>query len=104
MRTGAQSLFDDVDVLVTPTVPIPPMKISYLLAHPDELRGRELMMLRNTRPFNALGLPAISIPCGKTERGLPIGFQIAGAPGRDEMELITVAAALEKRLARRTKD
>ena len=99
LRAGASSLFEDVDVLLTPTVPIPPTKISELEAHPETLRPCELLMLRNTRPFNALGIPAISIPCGKTTTGLPIGVQIAGAPGRDEMELITVAAALEKALA-----
>jgi aspartyl-tRNA(Asn)/glutamyl-tRNA(Gln) amidotransferase subunit A len=36
--------------------------------------------LRNTSPFNVLGLPAISVPCGFTTSGLPIGLQIVGAP------------------------
>ena len=36
--------------------------------------------IRNTAPFNVLGLPTISVPCGLTTSGLPIGLQIAGAP------------------------
>jgi aspartyl-tRNA(Asn)/glutamyl-tRNA(Gln) amidotransferase subunit A len=39
-----------------------------------------LIMLRNTRPFNVWGIPAISIPCGFTKDGLPIGLQLAAAP------------------------
>ena len=38
-------------------------------------------MLRNTRPLNVLGLPTISIPCGFTSNGLPIGMQLTGAVG-----------------------
>ncbi|MGB9234387.1 MAG: amidase family protein, partial [Terriglobales bacterium] len=38
------------------------------------------LMLRNTRPFNVWGIPAISIPCGFTKDGMPIGLQLAGVP------------------------
>jgi aspartyl-tRNA(Asn)/glutamyl-tRNA(Gln) amidotransferase subunit A len=51
------------------------------------LRPRELLLLRNTRPLNVWGLPAISVPCGFTKAGLPIGLQIAGPPGRDDLVL-----------------
>lgn len=44
-------------------------------------------MLRNTRPFNVWGLPAISVPCGFTKGGLPIGLQIAGAHWREDLVL-----------------
>ena len=40
-------------------------------------------MLRNTRPFNVLGLPSISIPCGFSKRGFPIGLLITGAAHED---------------------
>ena len=73
---------DGVDVLLTPTVPIPPPLISDLREHPEELRPREVLMLRNTRPFNVWGIPTISIPCGFTKSGLPIGLQLAAAPWR----------------------
>ena len=42
-----------------------------------------LVMLRNTRPFNILGLPTISLNCGCSKSGLPIGLQITGAPGAE---------------------
>jgi Asp-tRNA(Asn)/Glu-tRNA(Gln) amidotransferase A subunit family amidase len=45
-------------------------------------------------PFNALGLPAISVPCGITAAGLPIGLQIAGH-AFDEATVLRVAAAYE---------
>jgi aspartyl-tRNA(Asn)/glutamyl-tRNA(Gln) amidotransferase subunit A len=44
-------------------------------------------LLRNTRPFNVWGLPAISVPCGFTKSGLPIGLQIAGAHWREDLVL-----------------
>jgi aspartyl-tRNA(Asn)/glutamyl-tRNA(Gln) amidotransferase subunit A len=79
-RHAIQEIFDDVDVLLTPTVPIPPPLIADLQKHPEDLRPQELLMLRNTRPFNVWGIPTISVPCGFTKDGLPIGLQLAGAP------------------------
>jgi aspartyl-tRNA(Asn)/glutamyl-tRNA(Gln) amidotransferase subunit A len=52
-------------------------------------------MLQNTRPWNALGLPVVSIPCGFTEGGLPLGLQIAGPPG-GEGRILGVAHAFEQ--------
>jgi Asp-tRNA(Asn)/Glu-tRNA(Gln) amidotransferase A subunit family amidase len=52
-------------------------------------------MLRNTRPFNVLGVPAISIPCGQTSDGFPIGIQLAAAPGRDDV-VLAAAKSVEK--------
>lgn len=86
-RQGIRKIFDEVDVLLTPTVPIPPPRIAELQKNPDNLRPAELMMLRNTRPFNVWGIPAISLPCGLTSDGMPIGLQLAAAAWREEVVL-----------------
>jgi aspartyl-tRNA(Asn)/glutamyl-tRNA(Gln) amidotransferase subunit A len=86
-RRAIRAKFADVDLLLTPTTPIPAPAISDLKAEPEALRPAELMLLRNTRPFNVWGLPAISLPCGFTQSGLPIGLQIAGPPWREDLVL-----------------
>lgn len=95
LRREVATLFEAVDLLVTPTMPVPPPPLDELLADMATLRAREMLLLRNTRPFNALGLPAISVPCGFTRAGLPIGLQIAGAPG-DEARVLALAHAYEQ--------
>jgi len=94
-RQGIQKIFDDVDLLITPTTPIPAPDLAELEANPENLRPREIILLRNTRPFNVWGLPAISVPCGFTKAGLPIGLQIAGAPGK-EASVLQLAQAYEE--------
>jgi aspartyl-tRNA(Asn)/glutamyl-tRNA(Gln) amidotransferase subunit A len=88
-------IFNEVDVVVTPTTPIVAPVIAELKQNPDLLRPRELILLRNTRPFNVWGLPAISLPCGFTGSGLPIGLQIAG-PHWGESRVLQVAQAYEQ--------
>ena len=68
-------------------MPMPAPAIADLKADPEALRPAELKLLRNTRPFNVWGLPAISVPCGFTQSGLPIGLQIAGAHWREDLVL-----------------
>jgi len=86
-RRKIATVFEQVDVLITPTVPIAAPGIASLKENPDTLRPTELLLLRNTRPFNVWGLPAISIPCGFTRSGLPIGLQIAGPHWADSLVL-----------------
>ena len=86
-RREIRNIFEKVDVLVTPTTPIPAPRIAELKENPEALRPRELELLRNTRPFNVWGLPAISVPCGFTQAGLPIGLQIAGPHWREDLVL-----------------
>src|SRR5947199_3599520 len=97
-RKQIASVFNDVDLLVTPTAPIPAPAIAELKANPDQLRPRELVLLRNTRPMNVWGLPAISVPCGFTQFGLPIGLQIIGPHG-GESEVLQLAHAYEQATA-----
>jgi len=95
LRRSAAEIFKDVDVIVTPTTPVPPPLVAELQADMSRLRERELLMLRNTRPFNVLGLPAISVPCGETFAGLPVALQIAGPAGNDA-QVLGFARALER--------
>ncbi len=94
MRRRAAAQFAGVDVVVTPTVAVPAPSFAELAAKPDELRARELIFMRTTRMFDVLGTPAISVPCGTTAAGLPIGLQIAGPPGADAL-VLQIAAAYE---------
>jgi Asp-tRNA(Asn)/Glu-tRNA(Gln) amidotransferase A subunit family amidase len=94
-RRRARDFFAEVDLLVTPTMPIPAPAIADLKKDPEALRPAELKLLRNTRPFNVWGLPAISVPCGFTKSGLPIGLQIAGAPWREDL-VLRLAQAYER--------
>jgi aspartyl-tRNA(Asn)/glutamyl-tRNA(Gln) amidotransferase subunit A len=95
LRRAAADLFSDHDLLITPTSPAVAPALAELQAKPDDLRRREVVLLRNTRPFNVLGLPTISVPCGFSRAGLPIGLQIAGAPG-DDARVLQLAQAYEQ--------
>jgi len=97
-RREITTTFADVDLLVTPTTPIPAPLIAELKQNPELLRPRELLLLRNTRPINVWGLPAISVPCGFTPAGLPIGLQIIG-PHWGEATVLQLAHAYEQATA-----
>ena len=94
-RRSARGTFETVDLLITPTMPVPPFTIAELLGDMENLRPKELLCLRNTRPFNILGLPTISVPCGFTKAGLPIGMQSTGAPWA-ESTVLRLAHAYEQ--------
>jgi aspartyl-tRNA(Asn)/glutamyl-tRNA(Gln) amidotransferase subunit A len=83
--------FQDVDLLVSPTSMAMPDTIAAALADPSD----EIRLIRNTLPYNVFGNPAISVPCGFTQGGLPIGLQIAGAP-LDEARVLALADAYEQ--------
>jgi aspartyl-tRNA(Asn)/glutamyl-tRNA(Gln) amidotransferase subunit A len=93
VRRFANDVFSKVDLLVTPTTPVPPITIREAMNMSPTPIGE--IWLWNTRPFNAYGFPTISIPCGFTESGLPIGLQLAG-PNFSEGSLLSFAYAFEQ--------
>ncbi|HJT86403.1 MAG TPA: amidase [Bryobacteraceae bacterium] len=87
IRRDIGKVFANVDLLVLPTMADPPFKI-------EEGLNRNVSA-RNTSPFDVYGIPTISIPCGFTRDGLPIGMQIAGAPWT-EPTVLALAHAYEQ--------
>jgi aspartyl-tRNA(Asn)/glutamyl-tRNA(Gln) amidotransferase subunit A len=57
-------------------------------------------VIRFTYPFNALGWPALALPCGPAEHGLPASVQLVGRAGRDA-DVLAAASLLERELAAR---
>jgi aspartyl-tRNA(Asn)/glutamyl-tRNA(Gln) amidotransferase subunit A len=90
-RNGVGRHFEQVDVLVTPTSMAPPVAIAAAIARAPDESG----MIRNTLPFNVYGIPTISVPCGFTRAGLPIGLQISGPP-LGEARVLALAHAYER--------
>lgn len=96
-----RDLFADVDYLLLPVSAAPSYRIDApSLAPVGEEGDRIKTGLRFTGPFNVTGQPAISIPCGATADGLPIGVQLAGRPCSEGI-LLRVAAMLEQAMADR---
>jgi aspartyl-tRNA(Asn)/glutamyl-tRNA(Gln) amidotransferase subunit A len=95
VRRVMAGFFETVDLVITPTLPVSPFTIAELQGDHDDMRSRELTMLHNTRPFNFSGLPSISVPCGFTRAGLPVGMQITGAPCT-EASVLRLAHAYEQ--------
>lgn len=95
LRREIVQIFGEVDLLVTPTTPVPAPTVAELKQEPDRLREHELLLLRNTRPFNVWGIPAISVPCGFTPSGLPVGLQISASPW-EEGRVLQLAHAYEQ--------
>jgi aspartyl-tRNA(Asn)/glutamyl-tRNA(Gln) amidotransferase subunit A len=88
-------LWREVDCLATPTTPTTAPRIGQTTIrvgeHEEDVR---LLTTRPMRGINALGLPALSIPCGVSAAGMPIGMQIVG-PAFGERAVLDFGAALE---------
>ncbi len=93
-RRAIRAVFDDVDLVVTPTTPDMAMTIEASRAGGGQ-RGPP-RSARNTTPFNIYGLPTISVCCGFSRQGLPIGLQISGPPFT-EGAVLALAHAYQQR-------
>ena len=93
------SIFDQFDVLVTPTYMHPAIKIGqWQNLTPEQTFTQIVNWILPCPPFNATGQPAINIPAGFDANGVPVGVQLVGKPN-DEATIITLAAQLEKQLS-----
>ncbi len=90
LRRSFEMFFEHYDLLLTPATAVAAPPIS----GPDAVEQARLLT-RYTAPFNLTGLPAISIPCGFTTSGLPIGLQIISRPWA-EADLLQAAFAYEQ--------
>jgi Asp-tRNA(Asn)/Glu-tRNA(Gln) amidotransferase A subunit family amidase len=91
-RDEAAQLLDGYDLLVTPTQGF--VAPTYEEAADDSLRGT---ITGFTNPFNALGWPALALPCGTAEDGLPASIQLVGRPGEDAA-VLAAGLALEAQI------
>jgi amidase len=93
---GAVAFFDEYDLLITPTAGVSPWPKQEMF--PTRVAGREMAnyidWVRLTYAITLLNHPAISIPCGVDERGLPVGLQLVAPRGKDAF-LLRAAMALE---------
>ena len=97
LKAFAEEVFAKVDVLATPTIRtcLPTLAETDIDHGPPGTEGQFMAVSANTRPFNYLGLPAVSVPCGFDPNGLPIGLQIAGRPFA-EARVLQVADAYQR--------
>jgi aspartyl-tRNA(Asn)/glutamyl-tRNA(Gln) amidotransferase subunit A len=99
LTSEVEAALSGCDALLLPTLPIPapPIGAASMTAGGAKHPVRSLT-LRLTQLFNLTGHPAISLPCGATSDGLPVGLQIVGAKGRTDV-LLQIARAIEALLA-----
>ena len=91
IRRDFLEAYREVDALVTPTSPIPAFRLGEKSADPLAMYLCDIY----TIGVNLAGLPGISLPCGFTASGLPIGLQLIGQPFK-EAELLSIARSYEQ--------
>jgi aspartyl-tRNA(Asn)/glutamyl-tRNA(Gln) amidotransferase subunit A len=84
------ALFERYDVLIGPVAPTPAFLIGENINDPIKMYLADIM----TVPASLAGIPAISVPAGSTDNGLPIGVQIMG-PRRSDAQLLSLAGSME---------
>jgi aspartyl-tRNA(Asn)/glutamyl-tRNA(Gln) amidotransferase subunit A len=97
LRAFAAEVFGQVDVLATPTIRtrLPTLAATDIDHGPPGTELAFMAVSANTRPFNYLGLPSISVPCGFDTNGCPIGLQLTGRPFA-EARLLRMADAYQR--------
>ena len=96
LTVATRQVMESVDLLLTPTTPIVAALIGQDTVSYGGIEETVLgAMIRCTAPFNATGVPAISLPCGFTSAGLPVGLQLVGRPF-DEALVLRAAHAYEQ--------
>ena len=97
LREFAREVFGAVDLIASPTIRtcLPTLAETDIDHGPPGTERRFMAVSDNTRPFNYLGLPAISVPCGFDPNGLPIGLQLAARPFA-EARLLAAADAFQR--------
>ncbi len=92
------AVWNDIDCLLTPVTPTTAPRIGETVIRiggvEEDVRAGSTRLVR---PFNVLGWPALAMPCGFSETGLPIGLQLVAAPGNEEV-LFRAGSALEDAL------
>ncbi|MFL5322027.1 MAG: Asp-tRNA(Asn)/Glu-tRNA(Gln) amidotransferase subunit GatA [Myxococcaceae bacterium] len=91
VRRDFDEAFKQVDAIISPTSPVPAFKIGEKMNDPLQMYLVDVFTL----PCNLAGLPGLSLPCGFTRAGLPIGLQILGRPW-DEARVFQIARAFER--------
>ena len=93
-RTFTDALGNDARVMLTPTVLTGACAADAVLQRGTQAIAARSVLTRLTCPFNLTGMPAISVPCGVNDSGLPLGLHIAGRYG-DDATVLAVAAQIE---------
>jgi aspartyl-tRNA(Asn)/glutamyl-tRNA(Gln) amidotransferase subunit A len=95
LRKTIDDAFTNCDLVVLPTMRVLPRTINDVLSREEDPKPREPEETSNCAAFNTFGIPAVSIPCGFSDSGLPIGLMIAG-PRVSEGRVLALAQAYEK--------
>ncbi|WP_099157688.1 Asp-tRNA(Asn)/Glu-tRNA(Gln) amidotransferase subunit GatA [Virgibacillus ndiopensis] len=91
IKNDFDKIFEEYDVIIGPTTPTPAFKIGEKVEDPLTMYANDIL----TIPVNLAGVPAISVPCGLSDKGLPIGLQIIGKYF-DESAVYRTAHAFEQ--------